>query len=827
VGRSATAGAPMLGEFFAPEFRFRIKSWPTLVFALLVAQAILSLTLKQGALLVGYCETSYLVLLVIASSVAAQNAVRSRQAIRLFWSFLAVGFALWAVVPCVWLYSALLLGKIPPFIFDTPPLFLHIVFLTAAAAARPHLRLPTRRPYRTTLNFLMMLFFLVFAYAYFLFPYTYTDRPSLMILHFEAFYFAENILLLVILATLIRGAQPPWKSVYAHLFAASALYALGSMVANIVWALKDPSGDLLGTDFPSLRGLLGLAFTASIAWFARIGFQGREHALGLAKTVQVDTSDTRRSSLFAMVAVVAIPLAGLVELLRTAEPPAARAIRLLIVLIAVLFLSAAGFIRDYLSNRELASDVGLANDRLRLAMESGKSVGWDWDIKSGQESWFGDLQTMFGIRSASYTGHVEDFLRYVHPDDLRQVANAQNESMRGHTPYATEFRIVWPDGTLRYAAATGKCYYSPSGEPERMVGVALDVTDRKRAEQTLRESEERFRLVANTAPVLIWMSGTNKLCTFFNKGWLDFRGEPMEHELGEGWAAGVHPEDLERCLKTYTAAFDSRVDFEMEYRLRRFDGKYRWVVDYGVPRFESDGTFCGYIGSCVDITDRKATEESLEELSGRLINAQEAERQRIARELHDDFSQRLALQGVGLGQLLTKLPESGTEGRDKVKELLRANFDLSRDIHSLSHQLHSSTLEHVGLASALKGLCDQVSRTHKIRVEFTGRDVPSEIPKDVALCLFRVAQEALSNVVKHSQAAQARAELFGENNQIRLRILDAGLGFETASRNRHSGIGLVGMRERLRLVGGVLAVESSPRQGTEILGIVPLSRSAG
>ena len=816
----------MLGELFAPEFKFRIKSWPALVCALLLTQVILSLTLKQGARLIGFCETTYLVLLLVASGVAALNAVRSRQAVRLFWSLLAVAFALWAVVPCVWLYYALLLGRIAPFIFDTPPLFLHIVFVIGAVAARPHLRVPARRPYRTTLNFLMLLLFLIFAYAYFLFPYTYTDRPSLMILHFETIYFAENMLLLLILATLIRRAQPPWKSIYAHLFAASALYALGSMVANIVWALKDPSGDLLGTNFPSLRGLLGLFFTGSIAWFAWIGLQGRKHAWQLAKTVQVDTSDPRPSSVLAMAAVVAIPLTGLLELFLSRDPYAARDIRLLIVLIAMLFLSATGFVRDYLSNRELASDVGLANDRLRLAMESGKSVGWDWDIKTGHESWFGDLQTMFGIPSATYAGHVEDFLSYVHPDDRELVTIAQNDSMVGHTPYASEFRIVWPDGTLRYVAATGKCYYSPQGEPERMVGVALDVTDRKRAEQTLRESEERFRLVANTAPVLIWMSGTDKLCTFFNKGWLDFSGQSMEHELGNGWAEGVHPDDLARCLEIYSAAFDARVDFEMEYRLRRFDGKYRWVVDYGVPRFESDGTFCGFIGSCVDITDRKATEESLEELSGRLINAQEAERARIARELHDDFSQRLALQGIGLGQLLTKLPESVSEGRDKVKELLKSNFDLSRDIHTLSHQLHSSTLEHVGLASALKGLCDQVSRTHKIRVEFAGRDVPAEIPKDVALCLFRVAQEALSNVVKHSQAEQARAELFGGNNQIRLRIFDAGLGFEPRPGNTHSGIGLVGMRERLRLVGGVLAVESSPKKGTEILGIVPLSPSA-
>jgi PAS domain S-box-containing protein len=117
--------------------------------------------------------------------------------------------------------------------------------------------------------------------------------------------------------------------------------------------------------------------------------------------------------------------------------------------------------------------------------------------------------------------------------------------------------------------------------------IARDITARKRAEHVLRESEERFRLVANTAPVLIWMAGANKLCTFFNQGWLSFTGRSMEQELGEGWLSGVHPDDVQRCLGIYSASFDARAEFKMEYRLRRVDGEYRWIVDYGVPRFES------------------------------------------------------------------------------------------------------------------------------------------------------------------------------------------------------------------------------------------------
>jgi PAS domain S-box-containing protein len=134
----------------------------------------------------------------------------------------------------------------------------------------------------------------------------------------------------------------------------------------------------------------------------------------------------------------------------------------------------------------------------------------------------------------------------------------------------------------------------------------------------LAESEGRFRLMADAAPVMIWMSGPDKLCTYFNKPWLDFTGRPLQRQLGNGWSEGVHPDDLQRCLDTYVQAFDARQGFRMEYRLQRFDGEYRWILDTGVPQFEADGTFAGYIGSCIDITDQKRVEEALRESEARL-----------------------------------------------------------------------------------------------------------------------------------------------------------------------------------------------------------------
>lgn len=354
--------------------------------------------------------------------------------------------------------------------------------------------------------------------------------------------------------------------------------------------------------------------------------------------------------------------------------------------------------------------------------------------------------------------------------------------------------------------------------------LAVLAEERKQQEAVLRESEERFRLMADTAPTMIWMSGTDKLCNFFNRGWLNFTGRTLQQEWGDGWASGVHSDDRQRCLEIYVSAFDSRRDFQMEYRLLRHDGEFRWIVDCGVPRFGPNGTFCGYIGSCLDITERKLSEMSLHDLTGRLIHAQEEERARIARELHDDISQRMAFLQIGLEQFEQSVRELPLN-RKELRNLTNVASEVSSDLHSMSHQLHPARLDLQGLVAAMGSLCREFMAQHELQINFVHEDIPNQISTDVALCLFRIAQEALRNVVKHGKTSAAQVKLSGCGDGIDLCITDSGSGFDPEGAHQKGGLGLVSMSERLRILGGRLEVGSAVSQGTQIRAWVPLSGS--
>jgi PAS domain S-box-containing protein len=274
-----------------------------------------------------------------------------------------------------------------------------------------------------------------------------------------------------------------------------------------------------------------------------------------------------------------------------------------------------------------ASEVALheSEARINLVADAANLGLWVWNIRNDElwvtEKW----RKLFGF-AESEPVNFDRLLQVVHAEDRERMKQLVQDMFEHGGEYESEYRIARSDGSTCWIAGHGSVEVDEDGKPAFARGVSRDITKRKIAEEESHESERRFRTVADAAPVLIWMSGPDKRCTFFNKGWLEFTGRTMEQEMGNGWAEGVHPDDLQRCSPAYTAAFDSREPFVMQYRLRRYDGEYRWMSDNGVPRYDVQKNFAGYIGSCMDVTDLISKEEALRDSEERMSLAANAAR---------------------------------------------------------------------------------------------------------------------------------------------------------------------------------------------------------
>ncbi len=456
----------------------------------------------------------------------------------------------------------------------------------------------------------------------------------------------------------------------------------------------------------------------------------------------------------------------------------------------------SGIARD-ISERKLAEEALRASEeRLRLAQQAARIGTFDWNIRTGVNTWTPELEAVYGLPPGGFGGTQTAFENLVHPDDRAGVIKLVDAAMKSGQPTKGEWRVVWGDRSVHWIAGRWQVFRDASGEPSKMIGVNIDITERKRAEEALRKSEEWLHLAVQAGRMYAfeWDATTDVIV-----------------RSGE-------------CADILNWIDDPTRDttYKTSYRVLRPDGSAIWLEANGHVLFDDQGRLQRIIGMVADVTGRKLAEEALFSLSRRLIEAQELERARIARELHDDLSQRMALLQISLEQVAQDTAGLSSKIRQQLHNITKVSAEISSSLHDLSHQLHPYKLDTLGLVAALGGFCNEFSRQHNLQVQFVHHHVPGQIPNEVTLCLFRIAQEALRNVVKHSGGTEAEVELSGHGDRIDLCISDSGVGFSPEHVKAETGLGLISIRERLRLVGGHLSVESEPSHGTRIRARVPL-----
>jgi PAS domain S-box-containing protein len=479
------------------------------------------------------------------------------------------------------------------------------------------------------------------------------------------------------------------------------------------------------------------------------------------------------------------------------------------------------------TEERLSENEALLNEAQHIA-----HVGnWNWDIPKNTLYWSKEIYNIFGLRPQEFGVSYESFLESVHPRDREMVKKAVHATLYEQELYSIDHRIVRPDGTERVVHEEGKVWKDHQGNPVRMVGTVQDITDRKQTEEKIQESEKRLQMMVEHLPAGAVFTDGHVLV--FNKAMEILTGYSRTEvtTLAE-WFRMLHGPDEPMVKKMYLK--DKHAGFVMPRLLpiRRKDGKIRFV------EFTAYGWEKGEVWLLHDLTDQHESQHALLEskhaleenqkelqtLAGKLLTAQEDERRRISRELHDDMNQRMAVLAFKIQTLQGQI-NPGNAMTFPLEEIHDDVASLSDELRRLAYQLHPSILEDMGLPIALRSLADDITRREGVNITIQQDDLPASLPFSHTVCLYRVCQEGLRNSIKHGCAKSATLTIKVVDGGVSLCIEDTGKGFDPDDQAlKRSGIGLVGMQERVRLVGGTLTVRSCPGHGTELCAWVPLSQ---
>jgi len=457
-----------------------------------------------------------------------------------------------------------------------------------------------------------------------------------------------------------------------------------------------------------------------------------------------------------------------------------------------------------------------SEERFRLAAQAGRMFAYSWDAATDVIERSGELAEILGVKKEeAATGASVSAM--VHPDDKVRLEDALAKLSIENPTLQITYRVIRPDGTVIWVERSSRAYFNAQGKVKRIVGMIVDVTERIKAESKLREyeravegSEEMIAVVDREYRYLI-----------ANRQFLKMRKMTGEQAVGR-FAHEVLNEGA------FEAAVKAKLDESFQGKVVRYEMKYTYPElgerDLLVSYFPIEGPSGIDRVACIlqDITDRKQMEEALSRMNQKLIESEEQERARIARELHDDINQRLALLALQLAQL----QENPSEVQSRLRELRKATTEIANDVQALSHELHSSKLEVLGVVAGIRSWCMEFGERQRMEINFKN-DVCSALPLDIGLCLLRVLQEALHNAIKHSGVKRVEVQVVEHSDEVHLTVSDSGRGFDIEAAKRGRGLGLTSMQERVRLVNGTIAIDSEPMVGTTVHVRVPLDSKRG
>lgn len=481
----------------------------------------------------------------------------------------------------------------------------------------------------------------------------------------------------------------------------------------------------------------------------------------------------------------------------------------------------SGIARDITERKQAEEALRASEERLRLAQQAARLGTFERDVRTGRVTWAEGLDSLYGLPPGSVEGKTLAFFTdLIHPADRERVAHLIQEAMKTGRPTEGEWRAIWPDGSIHWIVSRWQVLMADSGEPSKVAGVNMDVTERKLAEQALQAHEELLKIFVKNVPAAVAMLDRNMHYLQVSDRWRTDYLSGREQIIGCSHYE-IFPDMPERWKEVHRRGLQGETLRADEDRWDGQDGPHwaRWEVR---PWNTPEGTVGGILILSEDITRRKQMEEMLAGTTRKLIEAQEQERSRIGRELHDDIGQRIAM----LSNELQGLQDQPSELQSRVQELRRRMSEISDDVQALSHDLHSSKLQYLGVVAGIRSWCKEFAARHGMVIDFRS-EASSVLAPELGLTIFRVVQEALHNAMKHSGVKRAEVLLEEDSNGIHLIVSDSGRGFDMEEAAKGPGLGLTSMSERVRLVNGTITIDSKPMGGSRVHVHLPFESNRG